>query len=201
MPEAVSSDDGFISIYRSIFAPLGGGVTGDITPGYATLDDALVREIARSFPSVRILLVLREPISRLWSQARLMEAATGSPNTSNLEAFRHFCRLEGVVARSFQSRVYERWYAAFGERIHLLFFDDLCNSPEVYFRDVCRILGIGEDPSLTRFPMGFNRKAKPPLPMPSEFRRFAASYFEGEHEKLAALCGGPTINWLRSLEE
>ena len=42
---------------------------GEITPAYATLDPATIREIAALLPDLRVFYSLRNPIARAWSSA------------------------------------------------------------------------------------------------------------------------------------
>src|SRR6266513_4992327 len=58
--------------YAAHFAPENGNkpkpVRGEITPRYARLKAWQVNRIARSLPELRIVLTLRHPIDRMWSQ-------------------------------------------------------------------------------------------------------------------------------------
>ena len=70
MRHAVTYVDGTIDLawYGQLFAPKGSSMTGDITPGYSTLQDELVSDIARAFPNLRIVFLIRDPVERFWSQ-------------------------------------------------------------------------------------------------------------------------------------
>ena len=54
--------------YRRQFAAGTGRLKGEITPAYALLDDAGVRHVTRLFPEVKVIFLLREPLSRMLSQ-------------------------------------------------------------------------------------------------------------------------------------
>src|SRR6185436_2929698 len=45
-------------------------VTGEFTPRYAILDQPVIARIHTWMPDARLLLILREPVERAWSQAR-----------------------------------------------------------------------------------------------------------------------------------
>jgi hypothetical protein len=45
---------------------------GEITPAYATLDEATIREIAALLPSLRVFYSLRNPMARAWSSALMV---------------------------------------------------------------------------------------------------------------------------------
>ena len=58
--------------YRRQFAAGIGRVKGEITPAYALLDDAGVRHVTRLFPEVKVIFILREPLSRMLSQWQMV---------------------------------------------------------------------------------------------------------------------------------
>lgn len=50
----------------------GRAVVADITPAYALLPEARLRQMARVATDVRFVYLLRDPVARLWSQARMV---------------------------------------------------------------------------------------------------------------------------------
>jgi hypothetical protein len=61
--------------YEAHFAPDDGDepkpVRGEISPGYSRLTAWQVNRIAKLLPDLRLILTLRHPIERVWSQALL----------------------------------------------------------------------------------------------------------------------------------
>src|SRR5262245_8764381 len=57
-----------IDWYRSLFVS-SDRVEGEITPAYAILPPRQVAEIAATFPDLRLIYILRNPIDRAWSSA------------------------------------------------------------------------------------------------------------------------------------
>lgn len=181
--------------YRRIFSAAGDAVTGDITPAYALLRSKRIADIARELPTVKIIYVLRDPLSRLWSNARMEAERKGPDLIADLGAFRRFCQVGRVKNRSLQSTVIKRWRRHFGDRLRILFYDDLRDDPLGYYSRVCEILSIRADPALTSYEMGVNRKARESEPMPPDFEAFARKYLAGEYGRLAKLAGGHAIAW------
>jgi len=56
--------------YHSLFPQDENLLCGEITPAYSILPEENVAQIARSLPNLKILLLLRNPIERAWSQVR-----------------------------------------------------------------------------------------------------------------------------------
>lgn len=130
-----------------------GQVTGEATPAYMYVDDALDR-IAKTNPDVRLVLVLREPVGRLWSQywyframgidarpfPRILRAERRDPSDTPrripvgyLASSRYADRLEAVLARFAR------------EQLHIAFFDDLRADPAAVYSGICRHLGVTQD--------------------------------------------------------
>lgn len=181
--------------YARLFEPAGSKPTGDITPAYATLDDDAAGRLADGLPGVKILYVLREPVARLWSQARMWTNVTGVDWISTEDAFRRFCAAGGVRERSLQSAVIARWRPRFGERFVLLWFDDLKQDAQAYFDGVCDALGIARFDRAGEIAAG-GEKDGARQPMPESYREIAADLLAGEHERLAGLAGGHAERWL-----
>src|SRR5690606_22338115 len=65
--------------YASLFRSCGDRVAGDITPAYSILGPAEVAHVARLMPAAMIILILRDPVERAWSHARMDRARVGWP--------------------------------------------------------------------------------------------------------------------------
>src|SRR5262249_23994658 len=75
--------------YLNLFRPAGGRIAGDISPGYALIDDEGVRRVQRICPDARIIFLLRHPVERAWSHAVMLLGWRGTA-ISDEEFRRHF---------------------------------------------------------------------------------------------------------------
>jgi len=55
--------------YKSLFYKPDGMISGDITPSYCKMDEEELRELFEMFPDTKIILMMRNPVDRLWSLA------------------------------------------------------------------------------------------------------------------------------------
>ena len=55
--------------YLDLFDPAGDRLTGDITPDYLRVDSATIAAAARLAPDAKIILLMRNPVERVWSSA------------------------------------------------------------------------------------------------------------------------------------
>jgi hypothetical protein len=147
--------------YEAHFEPRDGDepkpVRGEISPLYARLKAWQVNRIADLLPELRIILTLRHPIERVWSQALYEFGYLESRDirrTSSMAFLRQVERARNILSSDY-CRTIEIWSKAFGEEaLHIDFFDRLQDDPEDYVNGVLRHIG-----------------AAAPWPLPSEFMR------------------------------
>jgi hypothetical protein len=119
-------------------------VRGEITPVYGRLKAWQVNRIASLLPNLRIVLTLRHPIERVWSQAVLELGYLEHRNIRKIHSVEFLQQVER--ARSMLSSDYRRtieiWSNAFGrEALHIDFFDRLRDDPETYVNGILRHIG------------------------------------------------------------
>lgn len=187
---------GDIDLYPAFFEGAGGRLTGDITPGYSTLQTRKVEALAAACPKTRIALLVREPASRLMSAIH-MEVRRGKLTVEQIstpEGLEAFMDKPSVARRSSPSETFERWRNAF-EACQFFIMDDLVADP-VSFR--ARVIGyLGGDPSIDVGPgADFNAKqGDAKIELADWQRRQIVDRFARERERCAELFGGAAESW------
>jgi len=160
--------------YEGLFGPSRGNsfkpIRGEISPRYARLKAWQVKKVAGLLPDLRIILILRHPIERAWSQTlydfgRLR--GRDIRNVANLEIARQLERARSKLSSDYL-RTVEIWSKTFGwEALHIGFFDDLRDNPQLFITGILRHIG-----------------ANPSWPLPQEFvkKRVWATNSLIEHE-------------------
>jgi hypothetical protein len=130
--------------YKSLFHTE--KIAGDITGGYYTLDDQAIQRMARHIPDVKIIMSFRDPVSRLWSEARMILMHVGRKTTDQISDEDFYSRFTNAHARMpSYSALYRRWLKCFPEnQVLLCYYDDLLHDPEEYIRRICRFLGVSD---------------------------------------------------------
>jgi hypothetical protein len=127
--------------YLSLFEGGAGLVTGEITPAYATLKPAQVAEVHRLLPEVKVIFLMRNPIERAWSHAR-MQMHHGFLSSRPADIRNHL-RDEESVARTDYLRTIDCWRTCFSsEEIFVGFVEDIHFRPDEFLRQVCAFLGV-----------------------------------------------------------
>lgn len=185
--------------------------SGDVTPAYSALDAAEIENIARIHPDARVVLMIRDPISRLWSAFNMfvrqeMMAAGRAPADSDfmtdmaaamsIDELRHYLDNPGVIARSFPSRTYDKWLEVFGsDRLHLMFFADLVENPEQSWFDLERfICGAIADPGFV--PPGNRKGPSVKVPMSTEAFALLHEHFLPECRDCVERFGASAERWI-----
>ena len=134
--------------YQAHFRSENGGepkpVRGEISPIYGRLKGWQVNRIAKLLPDLRIILTLRHPIERVWSQALLEFGYLKGKDVREIRAIDFVRQVERARNRlsSNYCRTIQIWSKAFGrDALHAALFDRLQNDPEAYVNDILRHIG------------------------------------------------------------
>jgi hypothetical protein len=130
------------SWYKSLFPAH--KVAGDITGGYFLMDDIAIERLAKHLPRAKIIMGFRDPVARLWSDARMiLMFLTGMsyeqiPKASFYKRFdRAHSRMPGYLG------LYQRWQKYFPEeQILVCYYNDLVSDPEAYVKRICDFLEV-----------------------------------------------------------
>ncbi|PYK17225.1 MAG: hypothetical protein DME64_00920 [Verrucomicrobia bacterium] len=134
--------------YNAHFEPENGGepkpVRGEISPVYARLKAWQVNRIAKLLPDLRIILTLRHPIERAWSQALLDLGYLNGGDVRRIRSIQFVRQVERARTRlsSDYCRAIQIWSKAFGRNALLIeLFDQLQNNPQAYVDRILQHVG------------------------------------------------------------
>jgi hypothetical protein len=134
--------------YEAHFGPADGSeprpVRGEISPLYARLKAWQVNRIADLLPELRVILILRHPVDRAWSQALYefgYREGRDVRKISSVQFLRQVERARNKLSSNYY-RTIEIWSKAFGrEALHIDLFNRLYEDPEAYVNGVLRHIG------------------------------------------------------------
>ncbi len=184
-----------IEWYRNQFSGDDDRLHGDITPAYAILEPAVIREIRQEFPALRLIYILRNPIERAWSHAKMDLRTKGlgladAPDGYFRKHFRH----KNSLTRGDAEGSLRRWRAVFpAEQLLTLRFETLCHQPRELLRRCCDHLGVDDvyqDQPLP-LPCNISPGALPPMLFEDLFTLYRESIVS-----LSAYLGEDLSEWL-----
>lgn len=166
--------------YRKIFARSafqGAVVRGELTPAYSVLSQRDVEWVHRTIPRAKILFIMRDPLERVWSQARkdMFSLIGVTPENAGEADFAEFLALPEVLARMDYATSIARWRRVYGEeRVKILFLEECLAEPQQRLAELFEFLGV--DPSKYIMPGDILTKKvniAPPAPLPARFCELA----------------------------
>ncbi|MFT4084123.1 MAG: sulfotransferase [Nocardioides sp.] len=126
--------------YAGLFAPPDGRLRGEISPQYLP-DPTCAERLYAANPEALLIATLRDPVARLVSQYRHFAQVTGYPGDLRTFLVEH----PGAIDRGRYHAQLQPWLARFGrDRLHLVIFDDLVDSPLATARSVLAFLGVDD---------------------------------------------------------
>jgi hypothetical protein len=105
----------------------------------------MIGRIRRAFPDLRTILILRNPVERAWSHAKmeLIWRRKLKPKEVTVSDFLSFLSLENVAVKSNYSTILNNWFTGFPEeQILVCFFNDIQERPSEMLADIFRFLGV-----------------------------------------------------------
>lgn len=161
---------------------------GDITPSYSILSRDDVRKIRTMNPEMKIIFIMRNPISRDWSAYRYHVMQLGY-TINPIEYF----SCEGLTLRGDYLRTIDNYSTSFPEnQILYCFFDELIEAPQNFYDRICRFLGISprNDSLVTE-----KINQSPDLILNEDVKLYLTTKHLSQLEKLAEKFGGYCKNW------
>jgi hypothetical protein len=197
-----------LAYYAGRFAEGAGRVRGEITPAYGILPAERIRFIHRLLPDLRLVLLLRNPVDRAWSQLAMELGREGrKPEEVPADELVAFASSERALRRGDYTAILERWLAVFPEEQLLVgFFEEIREQPRALLRRVFEHLGVDAQPDWGRFALDevivpnpdgvpMARAVDPRPACPAALREALERRYEPDLTQLAARFGAPVERW------
>ena len=185
--------------YERLFSPAQGRMTGDFTPGYLLLNNEAVAKVHGLLPSAKIIFIIREPIERSWSHAKMILGLHGYIPTADIShnKFIDFLKSEPSLRRGRYSEIIDRWRMFYpADSFFLLYFDDLSENPERLVSDTLKFLGLGPMTEQMRNVLHVAVHKGQNMDIPDTLYLKLFELYEPELRLLARRYGGIAQKWL-----
>jgi hypothetical protein len=210
MPRMLEHD---LDWYAQHFQPPPGeetkAVRGEISPRYARLKGWQVNRIAEMLPDLRIILTLRRPIERVWSQTLYDFGRLQARDIRKVSSLEFLHQLERARSRlsSDYLRTIRIWSRAFGrEALHVTLFDQLRDDPKNYVNDILKHIGASTTWTLPaewmqRRVWATNTLVKQKRDIPELVQWYIADQLLEPTERLNKFLDGRITSWVDEMRE
>lgn len=199
------------SWYEALFESNDGAelkpVRGEISPHYARLKKWQVRRVAEALPDLRLILTLRHPIERVWSQTLYDFGHLRGRDIRDVGSWEFLRQFERARNRSSSDYVHivKTWLGAFGrEALHIGFFDQLRADPQTFVDGVLKHIGASTPWSLPenlaqKKVWSTNSLVKRDREIPELVEWYIADRLLKTTERLNELLDGRVSHWVEEL--
>lgn len=106
-------------------------INGDITPAYGILPIEVIQEIYDIMPNLRLFYLIRNPIERAWSSARMaLERAEMLHEEASDQWFIDHFNSQGSLARGDYEACIRQWLSVFlGNQLLIIKYEDISHNP------------------------------------------------------------------------
>jgi hypothetical protein len=192
------NDDWYAKLFYQ--AQSRGRLAGEITPAYATLNEAMFRHIQGMNPEIKLVFIMRDPVDRAWS------AVTNAFKNNRLlapltvEKALARARTTSFAARSAYIDTIARLERVFCDaQLHFCFYDELREQPDIMAARLLAFLGVRPHQAKNMLVAKVNSSAGL-TPMPPAFQREMARVYIPMVRNLSQRFDGPPQKWLERYE-
>jgi hypothetical protein len=188
-----------LSYYASYFSSSPEKIKGEATP-CCNLPVSRIRFIRRIMPNVRLIIILRNPVDRLWSAALmyLVRAEKRKFDDITESDFHQFFSRPDVISRGFYPQILRNWRSVFPEEQFLIcFYDDLLENTKHFLERIFRFLGVQSPESWSDFPYESRINKSLNYVMPPALRNYYLKLYEPHILELSKEFAEKPLRWLK----
>ncbi|MEX2150349.1 MAG: sulfotransferase [Steroidobacteraceae bacterium] len=189
--------------YASLFKPAHPRIPGEITPAYSCLSAEAISHVHALMPEVKLIFLLRDPVERAWSHAKMdLARATGrsTATVTDAEFIQHFESYESRIHGDYPGTI-GRWLTSFPEGQFLVgFYDEILSNPDQLLIRIFRFLGVSA--TATNVPPQVRARISPggEAAIPAQLHRHLAGLYLDDLTILAQQFNGCPREWLGRCE-
>lgn len=187
------------SWYASFFEKGIGKCSGECTPAYGFMDVERIRWVHRAMPKAKILLMVRNPIDRAWSHARMNLASDQNRSVADVgeqEFLDHFHSQRSLVRSDYVSML-EKWSSVYpANQILVSFFDEIATAPRDLLARVFQFVGASVDVDWSRWELEKVVNKGQALSIPERLHQELVAIYKQPIGNMALQFGHPATDWI-----
>jgi len=173
---------------------------GEISPNYAVMRKREIEWARQLFPELRVILVVRHPVNRMWSALRRHWTYSYLPDVADvgkdLPAMLSYADRRLNDAFGDYRTIYRNWRAVFGDALLMVRFERLQRQHDAVIRRILDFLQVESDLAFLDDDKSVLNQSKADVHMPPYFRYYLSRRYIDRTEKFNNLTGGAADEWL-----
>ncbi|MEL6944162.1 MAG: sulfotransferase, partial [Bacteroidota bacterium] len=141
---AVEQPDLYFALFNTEEAK--GKLLGEKSPNYFHMPEKAIRFVKTILPESKLIVILRDPTERAWSQARMSTSDFNKRELGKKDLLKLVLQVasRGNFERTNYAKVLQKWLRHFKkEQLLLYYYNDLQNDPQQFLNQVCDDLKVG----------------------------------------------------------
>jgi hypothetical protein len=191
--------------YKKITFKKGRKAVGEVAPLYAYLRDSDIGEIRRLFPDLKVIILLRNPVDRLWSKAKMNLLQLPGRDISQVSDDEFYSHFKGEVKMlPCYVELIDRWAIIFPPKnIHVNFYDKIVAQPLEFLAEVSAFLGIDGNRFPPEISKNLRQKANEGLSLqiPAKFAHYLAGKYKEPILRLSRRYDIYPQQWLMDIDK
>lgn len=189
--------------YASLFKEGQDKVKGEITPPYSALEPDTIEHVRDIMPEAKIIFMIRNPITRAWSQIRYNTRINNQTLDSlSLADVARMTNGKTFALRGDSVRGINSWRRCFPkEQLFIGFFDDISRNPQQLLLRIFEFVGVEASEEHLTSLVSEKVNPSPPKRIPTEIRLYLAERYYPQIKTLSDMLGGHADEWLKEAEE
>ena len=161
-------------------------VKGDISPSYATLPQYRIQFLHKMIPNLKLIFIIRDPISRAWSDTKFyFKLRYEDPTCYTYDQMLRHMMSEGSLFTGDYQACLTRWLSVFpAHQILIAFFDEINKNPVPLIERIFRFLEVPCDIDWSTLPAHQIINAGSPSSLPDMFEPYLYSLYVPRTQEL-----------------
>ncbi len=181
--------------YSSLFSKAMGRKAGEITPEYSILRVMDIEHVKGINPDMRIIYLLRNPVSRAWSHFRMHVRRSGLlyDQMNEKEVFK-FIGSSNCFSKGDYFGNLKNWYSVFNEnQVFTGFLEEVRDNPDELLIRILKHIGIESDASHFEKTMEEPAHVGQTIEIEPKYEEFLKDKYYQHNEDLYKMLGNPIV--------
>ena len=114
------------------------------SPGYAAMPYWKIQLVKALFPKIKAILILRDPVERAWSHAKMILSKKGKVDLTQVPDKKYYALFERFAYKFDYSLIVDNWRKVFSDDFMIVDYDKVKESPNIVLDEVSQFIGFNK---------------------------------------------------------